>query len=219
MNNKSNNKNSKTGRLIVISAPSGTGKTTLVQALCEADPKLVVSVSDTTRPKRDGETDGIAYHFTDVDSFREMINAGQFLEYAKVFDHYYGTSRNAVESQLSEGRDVILEIDWQGAARIRQLMPESISIFILPPSYQALETRLTDRGEDDPTTIQRRLRNAKNELSHYKEYDFLVINDEFEPALAELRDILASLRENRQVKQADLSQFVAGLMAEIKDFQ
>lgn len=190
-----------------------------MQALCEADPKLVVSVSDTTRPKRDGETDGIAYHFTDVDSFREMINAGQFLEYAKVFDHYYGTSRNAVESQLSEGRDVILEIDWQGAARIRQLMPESISIFILPPSYQALETRLTDRGEDDPTTIQRRLRNAKNELSHYKEYDFLVINDEFEPALAELRDILASLRENRQVKQADLSQFVAGLMAEIKDFQ
>ena len=219
MNNKSNNKNSKTGRLIVISAPSGTGKTTLVQALCEADPKLMVSVSHTTRPKRDGETDGIAYHFTDVDSFREMINAGQFLEHAKVFDHYYGTSRNAVESQLSEGRDVILEIDWQGAARIRQLMPESISIFILPPSYQALETRLTDRGEDDSTTIQRRLRDAKNELSHYKEYDFLVINDEFEPALAELRDILASLRENRQVQQADLSQFVAGLMAETKDFQ
>ncbi|MCH8846848.1 MAG: guanylate kinase [Proteobacteria bacterium] len=219
MNNKSNNKNSKTGRLIVISAPSGTGKTTLVQALCEADPKLMVSVSHTTRPKRDGETDGIAYHFTDVDSFREMINAGQFLEYAKVFDHYYGTSRNAVESQLSEGRDVILEINWQGAARICQLMPESISIFILPPSYQALETRLTDRGEDDSTTIQRRLRDAKNELSHYKEYDFLVINDEFEPALAELRDILASLRENRQVKQADLSQFVAGLMAETKDFQ
>ena len=214
MNNKSNNKNSKTGRVIVISAPSGTGKTTLVTALCEPDQKLMVSVSHTTRPKRDGETDGIAYHFTDVDSFREMINAGQFLEYAKVFDHYYGTSRNAVESQLSGGRDVILEIDWQGAARIRQLMPESISIFILPPSYQALETRLTDRGEDDPTTIQRRLRDAKNELSHYKEYDFLVINDEFEPALAELRDILASLRENRQVQQADLSQFVAGLMAE-----
>jgi len=214
LNNKSNNKNDKTGRLIVISAPSGTGKTTLVKALCESDPKLMVSVSHTTRPRRDGETDGIAYHFTDIDSFMEMVDSYQFLEHAKVFDNYYGTSRNGVESQLSEGRDVILEIDWQGAARVRHLMPDCISIFILPPSRHALETRLTDRGEDNPTTVQRRMRDAKNELSHYKEYDFLVINDKFEPALSELRDILASLRENRQVQQADLSQFVAGLMAE-----
>ena len=209
------NKNNNTGKLIVISAPSGAGKTTLVKALCESDPKLVVSVSHTTRPRRDDEKDGNAYHFTDVDSFKEMIDSDQFLEHAKVFDHYYGTYRNWVKSQLNEGKDVILEIDWQGAARIRHLMPDFISIYILPPSCQALETRLTSRGEDDPTTIRRRMRDAKNELSHYKEYNYLVINDKFEQALSVLRDIVISLRENRQVKQADLSQFVAGLMAEI----
>jgi len=209
------NKNNNTGKLIVISAPSGTGKTTLVMALCESDPKLVVSVSHTTRPRRDGETDGIAYHFTDVDSFKETIDSGQFLEHAKVFDHYYGTCGNWVKSQLNEGKEVILEIDWQGAARIRHLMPDCISIFILPPSYQALETRLASRGEDDPTAIRRRMRDAKDELSHYKEYDYLVINDKFEQALSELRDIVTALRENRQIKQVDLSQFVADLIAEI----
>ncbi len=209
------NKNNNTGKLIVISAPSGAGKTTLVMALCESDPKLVVSVSHTTRPRRDGETDGIAYHFTDVDSFKETIDSGQFLEHAKVFDHYYGTCGNWVKSQLNEGKEVILEIDWQGAARISYLMPDCISIFILPPSYQALETRLTSRGEDDPTAIRRRMREAKDELSHYKEYDYLVINDKFEQALSELRDIVTALRENRQIKQADLSQFVVGLIAEI----
>lgn len=208
-----NNQTNKSGKLIVISAPSGAGKTTLVEALCEADPNLMVSVSHTTRPKRDGEQNGIAYHFTDVDSFREMINTEQFLEYAKVFDNYYGTSKAALESQLSKGIDVILEIDWQGAERIRQLMPESISIFILPPSYQALETRLTGRGEDDAGTIQRRMDDAINELSHYKEYDYLVINDEFELALSELQGLIAALRENQRPQQADLSEFVTRLMA------
>jgi len=208
-----NNQTNKSGKLIVISAPSGAGKTTLVEALCEADPKLMVSISHTTRPKRDGEKDGIAYHFTDVNSFREMVDAEQFLEHAKVFDNYYGTSKASLESQLSEGIDVILEIDWQGAARVRQLMPESISIFILPPSFQALETRLTGRGEDDAGTIQRRMDDAINELSHYKEYDYLVINDEFELALGELQGLITTLRENQRPQQADLSKFVTRLMA------
>ncbi len=208
-----NNQTNKSGKLIVISAPSGAGKTTLVEALCEADPKLMVSISHTTRPGRDGEKDGIAYHFTDVDSFREMVDAGQFLEHAKVFDNYYGTSKATVESQLSKGIDVILEIDWQGAERVRQLMPESISIFILPPSYQALETRLTGRGEDDAGTIQKRIDGAINELSHYKEYDYLVINDDFGLALSELQGLFAALRENQRPQQADLSEFVTRLMA------
>ena len=214
-----NKQSSKSGKLIIISAPSGAGKTTLVRALCEADPELMVSVSHTTRPRRNGEAEGIAYHFTDVDSFMEMVDREHFLEYAKVFDNYYGTSKSTVESQLNDGYDVILEIDWQGAARIRQLVPECISIFILPPSYQALEIRLTGRGEDDSTSIQRRMRDAINELSHYNEYEYLVINDDFEQALSELRGILTALRENREIQQEDLSQFVANLMAETQNFQ
>ncbi len=208
-----NNQTNKSGKLIVISAPSGAGKTTLVEALCAADPKLMVSISHTTRPKRDGEKDNVAYHFTDVDSFRKMVDTEQFLEHAKVFDNYYGTSKTALESQLSKGIDVILEIDWQGAARVRQLMPESISIFILPPSFQALETRLTGRGEDDAGTIQKRMDDAINELSHYKDYDYLVINDEFELALGELQGLIAALRENQRPQQANLSEFVTRLMA------
>jgi guanylate kinase len=208
-----NKQTNKPGKLIVISAPSGAGKTTLVKALCEADPKLMVSVSHTTRARRDGEKDGIAYHFTDVDSFREMVDGEQFLEHTKVFDNYYGTSRASVESQLSNGLDVILEIDWQGAQRVRQLIPESTSIFILPPSYQALENRLTGRGEDDAGTIQRRMDDAINELSHYKEYDYLVINDEFGLALRELQGLIAALRENQRPQQADLSEFITHLMA------
>jgi len=208
-----NEQTNKSGKLIVISAPSGAGKTTLVEALCKADPKLVVSISHTTRPQRDGEKDSVAYHFIDVDSFREMVDAEQFLEHAKVFDNYYGTSKAALDSQLSQGIDVILEIDWQGAESVRQLMPESISIFILPPSYQALETRLTGRGGDDAGTIQRRMDDAINELSHYKKYDYLVINDEFELAVSELQGLIAALRENQQPQQADLSEFVTRLMA------
>ena len=209
-----NNQTNKTGKLIIISAPSGAGKTTLVKALCESDPKILVSVSHTTRPKRVGEMEGVAYFFTDENSFKAMADNNQFLEHAKVFDNYYGTSKSWVESQLSEGYDVILEIDWQGAALIRQLMPDCVSIFILPPSIEALESRLMGRDEDDTSTIQRRMHDAINELSHYDEYDFFVINDEYTQALTELQDIVAALRENRQFQQADLSQFIAGLMAE-----
>lgn len=203
-----------TGKLIIISAPSGAGKTTLVKALDESDPKILVSVSHTTRPKRHGEVDGIDYFFTDEKSFKAMVDNNQFLEHAIVFDNYYGTSKSWVEARLGEGYDVILEIDWQGAALIRQLMPDCVSIFILPPSIKALETRLADRGEDDTSTIQRRMHDAINELSHYDEYDFFVINDEFAQALFQLQNIVAALRENRLFQQADLSQFIAGLMAE-----
>ncbi len=209
-----NTKTDKQGKLIIISAPSGAGKTTLVKALCKADPNLMVSVSHTTRSKREGETDGVDYHFTDVDDFQSMITDDQFLEHAKVFDNFYGTSKDRVESQLNVGDDVILEIDWQGAASVRKLMPDCISIFILPPSIQALQARLTDRGKDDTATIQRRMRDAFNEISHYDEYDFVVVNDDFSVALAELQDIVAAIRENRPIQPADNSQIVASLMAE-----
>ncbi|MFT5426695.1 MAG: guanylate kinase [Gammaproteobacteria bacterium] len=209
-----NNQTNKTGKLIIISAPSGAGKTTLVKALCESDPKILVSVSHTTRPIRDGETEGIAYFFTDENSFKAMADNNQFLEHAKVFDNFYGTSKSWVESRLNEGYDVILEIDWQGAALIRPLMPECVSIFILPPSIEALASRLKGRDENDTSTIQRRMRDAVSEISHHDEYDILVINNEFAQALSELQGIVAALRENRQIQQVDLRQFVADLMAE-----
>jgi len=203
-----------TGKLIIISAPSGAGKTTLVHALDESDPKILVSISHTTRPKRHGEVEGIAYFFTDEKSFKAMADNNQFLEHAIVFDNYYGTSKNWVEARLSEGYDVILEIDWQGAAMIRQLMPDSVSIFILPPSIEALESRLAGRDEDDTSTIQRRMHDAISELSHHDEYDYSIINDEFAQALFELQEIVAALREDQPFQQADLSQLIAGLMAE-----
>ncbi len=203
-----------TGKLIIISAPSGAGKTTLVHALDESDPKILVSISHTTRPKRHEEVESIAYFFTDEKSFMAMADNNQFLEHAIVFDNYYGTSKRWVEARLSEGYDVILEIDWQGAALIRQLMPDCVSIFILPPSIEALESRLAGRDGDDTSTIQRRMHDAINELSHHDEYDYSVINDEFSQALFELQDIVAALREDQQFQQADLSQFIAGLMAE-----
>ncbi len=202
-----------TGKLIIISAPSGAGKTTLVHALDESDPKILVSISHTTRPKRHGEVEGIAYFFTDEKSFKAMADNNQFLEHAIVFDNYYGTSKNWVEARLSEGYDVILEIDWQGAAMIRQLMPDCVSIFILPPSIETLESRLAGRDEDDTSTIQRRMHDAISELSHHDEYDYSIINDEFAQALFELQEIVAALREDQQFQQADLSQLIAGLMA------
>ena len=214
-----NNKTKKTGKLIIISAPSGAGKTTLVKTLCEADPGLMVSVSHTTRPRRDGEIDGIAYHFTNKNSFREMVDNDQFLEHAKVFGHDYGTSKDHVGSMLSDGHDLILEIDWQGARQIREFMPGVVSIFIIPPGLHALKSRLTDRGKDDSATILRRMDDAINELSHFDEYEYLVINDDFAQALSELKDIVAALRENRHIQQADLNQFVTDLMAETWNFQ
>jgi guanylate kinase len=188
------------GSLFIISAPSGAGKTSLVKALLEGANDVTVSVSHTTRPMRPGEEHGEHYYFVDRDTFEDMQRQGLFLEHARVFDNYYGTSRQTVEENLQKGLDVILEIDWQGARQVRQFFPDSQSIFILPPSRQALRERLTGRGQDDEAVIDRRMRDAVSELSHYEEFDYLVINDIFEQALQDLRTIIGAdrLRTARQ---------------------
>jgi guanylate kinase len=185
------------GSLFIISAPSGAGKTSLVHKLTEKDPLVDVSVSTTTRTQRPGEEDGVNYHFVDVATFEQQVAQGDFLEHAQVFDHYYGTSRTAVESQLANGKDVILEIDWQGAQQVRQLMPDAVSIFILPPSLSELERRLKNRQTDSDEIIARRMQDAVNEMRHYDEFDFLVINNHFDIALSELHHIFLAQRQTR----------------------
>lgn len=182
------------GKLYIIAAPSGAGKTSLVKAMVQSTPHVRVSVSHTTREMRPGEQDGVNYHFTTVDSFREMLAEGVFFEHAEVFGNYYGTSEKWVREQLDKGEDVILEIDWQGARQVCKLMPEAVTIFILPPSLEALRERLTGRGTDDVEIIERRMSQAVNEMSHYDEFDYLVINDEFDLALRDLQTIIRSRR-------------------------
>lgn len=182
------------GTLFIVSAPSGAGKTSLVRALLADDSGVTVSVSFTTRPPRAGERNGVDYHFVDHQRFRAMIEAGEFLEHAEVFGNYYGTGRAEVASRLAQGSDVILEIDWQGAQQVRQGFPGAVGIFILPPSCEVLRERLNGRGKDAPAVIERRLQAAVEEISHYSEYDFIVINDHFEAALADLRSILRAER-------------------------
>ncbi|GAA0558763.1 guanylate kinase [Halomonas salifodinae] len=174
------------GTLFIVSAPSGAGKTSLVRELIERLDGIEVSVSHTTRPRRPGEVDGVNYHFVDQPAFEAMIARGDFVEHARVFDNYYGTSRPAVQARLAAGQDVILEIDWQGARQVRQQFPEAPSVFILPPSRAALEQRLTGRGTDDAAVIARRMHDAISEMSHYDEYDHVIINDDFAVALDEL---------------------------------
>lgn len=187
------------GLLLIVSAPSGAGKTSLVAALLERDPNLTVSISHTTRGCRRGERDGVNYHFVDKSQFMNMVAAGQFLEHAEVFGNYYGTSAAAVDEARARGRDVILEIDFQGAAQVRARYPEAVSIFVLPPSRAALEARLTGRGEDT-ATIRERLAKARLEMSHYRDYDYLVVNDDFASAVQEMHCIVRAerLRQERQ---------------------
>lgn len=182
------------GTLYIISAPSGAGKTSLVRQLIQKVVDLKLSVSHTTRVSRNGETEGVDYHFVSPELFVEMINRSEFLEHAQVFSHYYGTSENWVKDQLQSGQDVILEIDWQGATQVRRLMPEACSVFILPPSRTVLETRLRNRGTDSDEVIAQRLAEAKQEMSHYSEADYLVINDDFDTAVAQLQSIVLSNR-------------------------
>jgi len=188
------------GSLFIIAAPSGGGKTSLVNALLKQDPRLILSVSHTTRPARPGEIDGQHYHFVSETEYEEMVRNGDFMEHARVFDHYYGTNRKSVAQQLEQGRDVILEIDWQGARQVRAVFPDCCCIFIIPPSLESLRKRLTGRGQDSAEVIQRRMRDARAEISHWAEFDQLVVNDNFDTALEDLLAIINDHRKRRPHK-------------------
>lgn len=191
-----------TGTLYVFSAPSGAGKTSLVKALLEKTGDIGVSVSHTTRDPRPGEENGKDYNFVTQDEFRTLIERNAFLEHAQVFDNFYGTSQEWVENELRNGRDVILEIDWQGAEQIRKQIPETVSVFILPPSRDELHRRLTGRGQDSEETIERRMQDAVSEMSHYGEFDYIIINDDFETALEQLRSVVLARRQRQSVQSA-----------------
>jgi guanylate kinase len=200
----SNNKPPCPGNLFVFSAPSGAGKSTLVNALLAADPNLVLSISHTTRPKRPAEQNHEHYHFVSMEDFEASVEAGEFIEHALVFGNYYGTSRKAVEEPLSQGHDVLFEIDWQGARNIKAQYPEACLIFILPPSVASLRHRLENRAQDTNETIARRMREARSEMVHYDEFDYVIVNDDFDNALNDLKCILRSRHlsaEQQQIKQ------------------
>ena len=202
----------RSGTLFTISAPSGAGKTSLLRALVEAEPTLQVSISHTTRPIRPGEVDGVNYHFCDRPQFEAMLERAEFLEHAEVFGNLYGTSQRFVEEQLAADRDVVLEIDWQGAQQVKRLLPRTCAIFVLPPSEAALRERLSARGQDDEETIARRMAAAVSEMSHYVEADYLVINDDFDTALGELRAIVQSQRLRMENQARRHQRELAGLL-------
>ena len=199
-------------RLIIVSAPSGAGKTSLSRQLIASHDDIQVAVSHTTRSPRPGECDGVDYYFVTPEQFNSLIRDDGFLEYAEVFDHFYGTSRKAVRDLLDQGKHVLLEIDWQGAQKIRQLMPDSVSIFILPPSKETLFSRLTARGQDSKQIINRRMRDALNQISHYREYDHVIVNDDFEQAHSELESIVYNRPLTGNLTNQALEEFVVQLM-------
>lgn len=201
------------GKLYIISAPSGAGKTSLVKQLVADLADLTVSVSHTTRQMRPGEIHGQDYYFVSVAEFQAMLEKQAFLEHAQVFDNFYGTAQQTVEDKLKQGLDVILEIDWQGAEQIKQLLPDSLSIFILPPSTEILLQRLRNRGQDDEPIIARRMRDAVTEMRHYDEFDYLVVNDVFAAALTELKSIIVANRLTRQRQMGNLQPLLNSLLA------
>jgi len=205
------------GILYVISAASGAGKTSLVNALLKQLPELEVSVSHTTRVKREGEKEGVNYHFVDTQSFKQMVEAGDFFEHATVFGNMYGTSRQHIQQQLLRGKDVILEIDWQGARQIRQQVDDCKTIHILPPSIRALRQRLTSRGQDGDEVIEQRMHAAMSEMSHYAEYDYLVINDDFEEARDNLAAIIVANRLLMPLQQRRQAALLAELLPDVTD--
>ena len=202
-----------TGTLYIVSAPSGAGKTSLVKALLDAQPQVRVSVSHTTRPMRPGEVDGVNYHFVSREEFLERLEHDEFLEHAEVFGNLYGTSQRWLEQTLSEGFDLILEIDWQGAQQVRRLMPQAKSIFILPPTQESLRQRLTNRGQDSDEVIEKRMREAVSEMTHYVEYDYLVINDDFAHALIDLQAIFRANQLLQTAQQQRLEALLGQLLA------
>lgn len=207
--------NNTPGMLIVVSAPSGGGKTSLVNALLKSDENLCVSVSHTTRPSRPGEKGGVNYHFIDTAGFQALVERGEFLEHAEVFGNQYGTSKSSVATNLAAGQDVILEIDWQGARQIQtSYTAELLSIFILPPSQEALRQRLRGRGQDNDEVIDARMAKAISEMSHYRDYEYLVINDEFDHALADMRSILRSRRLKRNYQESHQQGLLDSLLSE-----
>ena len=203
-----------TSILFIVSAPSGAGKSSLLRELLQRDTGLNLSVSHTTRAMRPGEEDGVHYHFVDLAAFERLVEEGAFIEHARVFDNYYGTSEQALRRQLAAGQDVVVEIDWQGARQVRKCFPEAVSVFIAPPSIDALRERLGARGQDSAEIIERRMRDARTELAHYPEYDYLVINDLFDDALQGLASIVNAerLRLTRQAArhQAALTDMLEG---------
>jgi guanylate kinase len=200
------------GHLYVIAAPSGAGKTSLVKALLAQEPSAKFSISYTTRKMRPTEVDGRDYHFVTHQQFEDMVARGEFLEHAQVFDNHYGTARAQVEKLLAQGANVILEIDWQGAQQIRKAMGDCRSIFILPPSRAELERRLHGRGTDDEAVIQRRLRDAASDMSHWAEFDYVVVNADFEQALAELKSIVCGQGDPLRANRRALKPLVAELL-------
>ncbi|MGZ4995869.1 MAG: guanylate kinase [Methylobacter sp.] len=201
------------GKLYIISAPSGAGKTSLVKQLVADLDDLTVSISHTTRQMRPGEAHGQDYYFVTVADFQAMQQEQAFLEHAQVFDNFYGTAQQTVEENLNKGLDVILEIDWQGAEQIKKLLPGSVSIFILPPSTEVLLQRLRNRGQDDEQIIARRMRDAVTEIRHHDEFDYLVVNDVFDQALTELKSIIIANRLTKQRQLHNLRPLLVSLLS------
>lgn len=201
------------GTLFTVSAPSGAGKTTLVRALVESTEHLRVSVSHTTRAKRPGEVHGVNYYFVSHSEFTGMLEQDAFLEHAQVFANLYGTSKQWVDETLNSGTDVILEIDWQGAAQVRRLLPDAVGVFILPPSRECLHQRLTGRGQDGAAVIEARMAEAKNEMSHYVEADYLIVNDDFDTALTEFKSIVIGQRLRLEKQQQRHQSLLTSLLS------
>ena len=201
------------GNIFIISAPSGAGKTSLVKALLEADSQVKLSVSYTTRAPRPGEVDGVHYHYVLIDAFMAMLNRGDFLESAEVYGNHYGTSQRWIEAQVATGADILLEIDWQGAAQVRKLLPQAISIFILPPSPAALRERLTGRGQDSAAIIAGRLAAARADMSHVSEFDYVIINDDFATAGLELQAVVRASRLTLAKQMAKNGALIESLFA------